>query len=143
MPETMRWPCLPPNACFPGPVILLVAKPRFISDELAAGLQTLGFRVPDDPFARAILERCGPFAGTTANPATLRDIGGDDDRSMLPPADLLVEHGPTALRARIVDRRPLRAARAPAARGRDPGRPAGGTLGADRTSYDKGALARS
>jgi L-threonylcarbamoyladenylate synthase len=39
----------------PGPVILLVAKPRFISDELAAGLQTLAFRVPDDPF-----DRCCP-----------------------------------------------------------------------------------
>jgi L-threonylcarbamoyladenylate synthase len=78
----------------PGPVILLVRKPAFISDELAAGLQTLAFRVPDDPFARMLLERCGPLAGTTVNPIGGPPYRGDDDRSMLPPADLLVEHGP-------------------------------------------------
>ena len=79
----------------PAPVILLVRKPAFINDELAAGLQTLAFRVPDDPFARMLLERCGPLAGTTAylrDGARYRD---ETDRSMLPPADLLVEHGPT------------------------------------------------
>ncbi|MGA8534933.1 MAG: L-threonylcarbamoyladenylate synthase [Candidatus Tumulicola sp.] len=79
----------------PGPVILLVTKPSFISDELAAGLLTLAFRVPDDPLARAILERCGPLAGTTVHRSGARRYGGDDDRTMLPPADLLVEHGPT------------------------------------------------
>jgi L-threonylcarbamoyladenylate synthase len=79
----------------PAPVIILIRKPAFISDELAAGLQTLAFRVPDDPFARALLERCGPIAGTTANfPGGPRYLG-DGDRAMLPPADLLVAHGPT------------------------------------------------
>ena len=79
----------------PGPVILLISKPRFISDELAAGLQTLAFRVPDDPLARTLLDRCGPLAGTTVNRGGTPRYRGDDDRSMLPPADLLVEHGPT------------------------------------------------
>ncbi len=79
----------------PAPVILLIRKPAFVSDELAAGLQTLAFRVPDDPFARALLERCGPVAGTTANPLAAERYRGDADRSMLPPADLIVEHGPT------------------------------------------------
>lgn len=78
----------------PAPVILLVRKPAFISDELAAGLQTLAFRVPDDPFARFLLERCGPLAGTTANPSHGVRYRGDDDYAMLPPADLLVAHGP-------------------------------------------------
>lgn len=78
----------------PAPVILLIRKPAFIDDELAAGLQTLAFRVPDDPFARAVLERCGPIAGTTANPPKGPRYLGDGDRSMLPAADLLVEHGP-------------------------------------------------
>lgn len=78
----------------PAPVILLIRKPAFISDELAAGLQTLAFRVPDDPFARALLERCGPIAGTTANPYGGPRYEGEADYSMLPPADLLVEHGP-------------------------------------------------
>lgn len=79
----------------PAPVILLIRKPAFVSDELAAGLHTLAFRVPDDPFARAVLERCGPVAGTTANPVAGPRYRGDSDRSMLPAADLLVEHGPT------------------------------------------------
>jgi L-threonylcarbamoyladenylate synthase len=79
----------------PAPVILLIRKPAFVSDELAAGLQTLAFRVPDDPLARALLERCGPIAGTTANPKGGARYRGDADRSMLPAADLLVEHGAT------------------------------------------------
>jgi len=79
----------------PGPVILLVPKPWFVGDELAAGLQTLAFRVPDDPLARALLDRCGPLAGTTVNRSGAPRYCGDDDRTMLPPADLLVEHGPT------------------------------------------------
>ena len=79
----------------PAPVILLIRKPAFVSDELAAGLHTLAFRVPDDPFARALLERCGPIAGTTANPPGGPRYEGCADYSMLPAADLLVEHGPT------------------------------------------------
>lgn len=80
----------------PGPVIFLVRKPAFISDELAAGLQTLALRVPEDPFARLLLERCGPFAGTTVNKGGAGGrYRGDGDYAMLPPADLLVEHGPT------------------------------------------------
>ena len=79
----------------PAPVILLIRKPPFVSDELAAGLHTLAFRVPDDPFARGLLDRCGPIAGTTANPRGGPRYLGGADRSMLPTADLLVDHGPT------------------------------------------------
>jgi len=79
----------------PAPVILLIRKPTFVSDELSAGLQTMAFRVPDDAFARALLERCGPLAGTTANPKAGPRYSGNEDRSMLPPADLLIERGPT------------------------------------------------
>jgi L-threonylcarbamoyladenylate synthase len=89
----------------PAPVILLVRKPAFVSDELAAGLHTLAFRVPDDPFARAVLERCGPIAGTTVNPRGGARYLGGADRSMLPATDLLVEHGPTRynMESSIVD----------------------------------------
>lgn len=89
----------------PAPVILLVRKPAFVSDELAAGLHTLAFRVPDDPFARAVLERCGPIAGTTVNPRGGPRYLGGADRSMLPATDLLVEHGPTRynMESSIVD----------------------------------------
>ncbi len=89
----------------PGPVIVLVRKPAFISDELAAGLHTLAFRVPDDPFARALLERCGPIAGTTAIPRGDPQYLGGDERSMLPAADLLVARGPVpySVESSIID----------------------------------------
>jgi L-threonylcarbamoyladenylate synthase len=78
----------------PGPVILRVRKPAFVSDELAAALQTVAIRVPDDALAQAILERCGPLAAVAAHAPGTRYYG-DGDRSMLPPADLLIERGPT------------------------------------------------
>jgi L-threonylcarbamoyladenylate synthase len=79
----------------PGPVILRIRKPEFVSDDFAAALDTVAMRVPDDPLARAILERCGPLAATTANPSFDKRYLGDGDYAMLPPADLLVQHGPT------------------------------------------------
>jgi L-threonylcarbamoyladenylate synthase len=79
----------------PGPVIVLVRKPTFLNDELSAGLQTMAFRVPDEEFARALLDRCGPLAGTTVNPKGGPRYFGGDDRGMLPDADLVVERGPT------------------------------------------------
>ncbi len=96
----------------PGPVILIVRKPEFISDEVTAGMPTLGFRVPDEPLARAILERCGPLAVTSANQSGRPPYRGGDDTSELPSADLLVLNGPTRYEgeASIVDlsRSPVR-----------------------------------
>jgi L-threonylcarbamoyladenylate synthase len=61
--------------------------------------------VPDEPFARAILERCGPIAGTTAVRPGGPPYLGDEDASMLAPADLLVAHGPVpyAIESSIID----------------------------------------
>jgi L-threonylcarbamoyladenylate synthase len=89
----------------PGPVIVLIRKPAFVGDELAAGLHTLAFRVPDEPLARALLERCGPIAGTTAVRPGGPPYLGDDDGSMLPPADLVVAHGPVpySVESSIID----------------------------------------
>lgn len=89
----------------PGPVTLIVKKPSFISDELTAGLPTIGFRVPDEPLARAILERCGPLAVSSANPSGASPYRGSEAQSSLPPADLLIENGPTRydLESSIVD----------------------------------------
>ena len=79
----------------PGPVTIIIPKPAFISTEVTSGLNTLGFRVPDDPLCSAILERCGPLAGTSANASGERAYYGGGDWEDLPPADLLVENGPT------------------------------------------------
>lgn len=65
----------------PAPVTLLVRRPRFLSEEVNAGLGTLGIRVPDEPVARAILERAGPLvAAGIADPNAVQ-------------ADLIVENG--------------------------------------------------
>lgn len=89
----------------PGPVILIVRKPEFISDEVTAGMATLGFRVPDEPLAKAILERCGPLAVTSANQSGRPPYRGGEDIAELPDADLLVLNGPTRYEgeASIVD----------------------------------------
>ena len=89
----------------PGPVTLIVKKPSFISNELTAGLATIGFRVPDEPIAQAILDRCGPLAVSSANPSGGSPYRGSDAQPTLPAADLLIENGPTRydLESSIVD----------------------------------------
>jgi L-threonylcarbamoyladenylate synthase len=79
----------------PGPVTLIIPKPSFIDLDVTAGLGTLGFRVPDDPLCMQILDRCGPLAATSANTSGQRAYYGGGGWETLPPADLLVENGPT------------------------------------------------
>lgn len=79
----------------PGPVTLIVRKPAFIPAEVTRGRATLGFRVPDDELCRAILERCGPIAATSANRSGQTSYAGDGNWESLPRADLLVENGAT------------------------------------------------
>jgi L-threonylcarbamoyladenylate synthase len=90
---------------FPGAVTLIVRRPAFISEDLTSGLPTLGFRVPDDALARTILERCGPLAATSANTSGEQAYRGDGDWERLPPAELLIENGPTRhrLESSVVD----------------------------------------
>ena len=67
----------------PGPVTLLVRRPAYLSDNVCAGESMVGLRVPDEPLARAILERAGPLAATS--------VRRDAEIS----ADLTIENGPT------------------------------------------------
>ncbi|HEY8322337.1 MAG TPA: L-threonylcarbamoyladenylate synthase [Candidatus Baltobacteraceae bacterium] len=89
----------------PGPVTLIVRRPAWVSDEITSGFPTLGFRVPDDELSRAILDRCGPLATTSANISGSQAYRGDGDREHLPPADLLIENGPTRyqLESTVID----------------------------------------
>jgi len=79
----------------PGPVTIIVRRPTFIYEDVSSGLPTLGFRVPDDAVCSAVLDRVGPLAATSANTSGQRPYYGDGDIEALPPADLLVENGPT------------------------------------------------
>jgi L-threonylcarbamoyladenylate synthase len=67
----------------PGPVTLVVRRPSYVSAGVTAGETTVGLRVPDEPLARAILERAGPLAAA-----------GVQDRAQCA-AELVIENGPT------------------------------------------------
>ncbi|MEO6990002.1 MAG: L-threonylcarbamoyladenylate synthase [Candidatus Baltobacteraceae bacterium] len=83
----------------PGPLTVIVLRPRHVDPAVTAGLPSLGVRVPGHPLCVAILERCGPLAATSANYGGRPAFTGEGARGELPPADLLVDAGPTPLRA--------------------------------------------
>ena len=59
------------NAFMPGPLTLVVPRRKDIPDEVTAGLDTVGVRVPSDPTCRAFLAACGvPVAAPSANLST-------------------------------------------------------------------------
>jgi L-threonylcarbamoyladenylate synthase len=89
----------------PGAVTLVVRRPAFVSADVTAGLPSLGMRVPADDLACAILDRCGPLAATSANASGRSAYRGGGNWEQLPPADLLIENGPTReqLESSVVD----------------------------------------
>ena len=84
----------------PGPIALVVPRPAFIPERVTWGNDGLGLRVPDHPLSIAILERCGPLAGTSASRGDDPPYWGDDDLLLLPDCDLAILDGPTPQRAR-------------------------------------------
>jgi len=54
------------ESCWPGALTLVVPKNPAIPMELST-LPTVGVRMPDHSFARALLRACGPMAVTSAN----------------------------------------------------------------------------
>lgn len=75
------------EAFLPGPLTLIVERRGRISPVVAAGLDTIGLRVPDNATCRELLEVFGPVTSTSANrhggadPTALeavRDSFGDD-----------------------------------------------------------------
>lgn len=73
----------------PGPLTLLLRTPPSLRGAESAFGERAGFRVPADPLARALLERCGPLIGSLTS-YTGADLDG------LPRVDLLLERGETA-----------------------------------------------
>ncbi len=86
-------------AFLPGPLTLVVARPAFVDPGVTGGLASLGMRVPKHELCRAILERCGPLAATSANLSGSPAFTGADVALELPAADLWVDDGPTPLGA--------------------------------------------
>jgi L-threonylcarbamoyladenylate synthase len=86
------------RAFLPGPLTVVVERLPFVDSRISVGLDSIALRVPGEPLCRAILERCGPLAATSANLSGLPAFTGDNDAE-LPEADLFVDGGPTPLRA--------------------------------------------
>ncbi len=88
------------EACWPGPLTLVLPRSARIPDVVTAGRETVGVRVPDTRVARSLIARAGrPVAAPSANRSTgisptmarhvLKDLDGQ--------IDLIFDSGPTAL----------------------------------------------
>jgi L-threonylcarbamoyladenylate synthase len=93
-----RLAALAARAFLPGPLTIVVERLPFVDARVSAGLPSIGLRVPDHALCRAILERCGPLAATSANLSGTPAFTGANGTE-LPAADLLVDDGPTPLPA--------------------------------------------
>jgi len=82
------------RAFLPGPLTVIVRRPTFIDAGVTAGLGSIGLRVPDHQLCTQLLERCGPFAATSANFSGRAAYTGRESSFDLPPADLFVDAGP-------------------------------------------------
>ena len=71
---------------WPGPLTMILPKANVIPDEVSAGLDTVGIRMPSHPVARAFIKACGvPLAAPSANisgrpsPTTAEYVAADMD----------------------------------------------------------------
>jgi L-threonylcarbamoyladenylate synthase len=87
------------RAFLPGPLTLIVAKPASLGAFVTRGLETVGLRVPKHALCSAILRASGPLAATSANLSGNPAYTGTGLVTELPDSDVVVEDGPTQLRA--------------------------------------------
>ena len=55
------------TAFMPGMITIILKKRPYIDDYFTASLDTIGIRIPDDPFVLSLLNRTGPMLVTSAN----------------------------------------------------------------------------
>ncbi len=96
------------DACWPGPLTLLLRRAPGVSDLLTGGLDSVGLRVPDQPLAQALLQGFGRgVAAPSANrfgrvsPTTAAHVRADLDGDV----DLILDGGPcrVGVESTIVD----------------------------------------
>lgn len=52
---------------WPGPLTIVFRKSKSVSNQLTRGLDTIGFRIPNEPAALQLLKQVGPLATTSIN----------------------------------------------------------------------------
>lgn len=88
------------RAFWPGPLTLVVKRSDKVPDQVCAGLDTVAFRIPDHPIARALIEATGePLAAPSANRhTTVSPTTADHVLATLEGrVDVVVDGGPTAV----------------------------------------------
>ena len=96
------------DACWPGPLTVVVRRAPHVPDAVTGGLDTVGLRVPDQPVALALL---GAFGGGVAAPSANRfgrvsPTTADDVRADLgADVDVVLDGGPcrVGVESTIVD----------------------------------------
>jgi L-threonylcarbamoyladenylate synthase len=85
------------EACWPGPLTVIVRRAPHVPDEVTGGLDTVGLRVPAEPVALALLRELGDgIAAPSANrfgrvsPTTAADVVADLGHAV----DLVLDGGP-------------------------------------------------
>lgn len=84
------------------PLALLLKRPTFLTARGLAASERVAFRVPREPLARALLERCGPLL--TCDTA----YAGGGSEGLPSSADLVVERGEVAPRLEVSLLDPMR-----------------------------------
>lgn len=81
---------------WPGPLTLVVSRVDGFDADLGSDQETVGLRVPNNPFCLSLLERAGPLAATSANlsgyptPRSIEEIRNVFAESV----DLYIDGGP-------------------------------------------------
>ena len=94
------------QAFLPGPVTVVCRKRERVPDELTAGRDRVGVRVPDHPVARALLDRVAPITATSANVSgtgSVRDIAALSPRVRAAAATILDDGETPGTESTVVD----------------------------------------
>jgi L-threonylcarbamoyladenylate synthase len=84
------------NACWPGPLTLVLRRAARVPDAVTGGRDTVGLRVPDQDVAHSLLDRVGGLAAPSANrfghvsPTTAAHVVADLGDAV----DLVLDGGP-------------------------------------------------
>lgn len=100
------------DACWPGPLTMIVRRGRRVVDAVTGGRDTVGLRVPAQPLTLDLLERLGGgVAAPSANrfgrvsPTTAQHVVDDLGGALDPARDLVLDGGPcpVGVESTIVD----------------------------------------
>jgi L-threonylcarbamoyladenylate synthase len=99
------------DACWPGPLTIVLARRAGVSDVVTGGRPTVGLRVPDHPVTLEVIRQAGAIAAPSANrfgavsPTTAAHVVVDLRAYLSPERDAVLDGGPcrVGVESTIVD----------------------------------------